>query len=62
MQICKNCGHVMCPYCVTWCDVVTEEATCCDGECQPIELTAMELTPEAYAQAFDNIPRNFSPD
>lgn len=32
---CRVCGHVPCPCCVEWCDVLLEDLDlCCDGQCQ----------------------------
>lgn len=30
---CRRCGHVMCPCCETWCDTLTDDGLCCDGQC-----------------------------
>lgn len=40
--VCKNCGHQPCPFCLSWCDVLSYEGEsgemwmeeCCDGECE----------------------------
>lgn len=43
---CKKCGHMMCPECRTWCDVLEgpNNDLCCDGACDvdPIELALWE--------------------
>lgn len=31
---CLKCGHLACPFCMKWCDVITDDqGSCCDGEC-----------------------------
>lgn len=51
---CERCGHVVCPFCLEWCDTLNDGELCCDGSCV-FEVGAIERWQKENSEAFNTM-------